>query len=70
MAPFRSLGNTKSIFDDFYARTGKDAIGDPGAGESTIIPYGLDQSSSGNADYMSRSSLAIGKTADRYLINI
>ena len=25
MAPLRSLGNTRSAFDDFYARTGKDA---------------------------------------------
>ena len=26
MAPLRSLGNIRSIFDDFYARTGKDAV--------------------------------------------
>ena len=25
MSPLRSLGNIISIFDDFYARTGKDA---------------------------------------------
>lgn len=58
MAPLRSLGNTKSIFDDFYAITGKDAIGVSGGSESTIIPFGLDQSSSGNADYMSRNYTA------------
>tara|TARA_R100000479_G_scaffold109626_1_gene55114 strand:+ start:1242 stop:1952 length:711 start_codon:yes stop_codon:yes gene_type:complete len=29
MAPLRSLANTNSIFDDFYARTGKDAVGSP-----------------------------------------
>tara|TARA_Y100000004_G_scaffold1669_1_gene2132 strand:- start:612 stop:1586 length:975 start_codon:yes stop_codon:yes gene_type:complete len=27
MAPLRSLGNINSAFDDFYARTGKDAVG-------------------------------------------
>ena len=27
MAPLRSLGNIRSAFDDFYARTGKDAAG-------------------------------------------
>ena len=27
MAPLRSLGNINSVFDDFYARTGKDAAG-------------------------------------------
>ena len=27
MAPLRSLGNIRSAFDDFYARTGKDAVG-------------------------------------------
>jgi hypothetical protein len=26
MAPLRSLGNINSAFDDFYARTGKDAV--------------------------------------------
>ena len=26
MAPLRSLGNIRSAFDDFYARTGKDAV--------------------------------------------
>ena len=26
MAPLRSLGNINSEFDDFYARTGKDAV--------------------------------------------
>tara|TARA_Y100001937_G_C7105746_1_gene324900 strand:- start:673 stop:1701 length:1029 start_codon:yes stop_codon:yes gene_type:complete len=26
MAPLRSLGNIRSLFDDFYARTGKDAV--------------------------------------------
>ena len=26
MAPLRSLGNIRSIFNDFYARTGKDAV--------------------------------------------
>ena len=26
MAPLRSLGNIFSAFDDFYARTGKDAV--------------------------------------------
>ena len=26
MAPLRSLGNNRSAFDDFYARTGKDAV--------------------------------------------
>ena len=26
MAPLRSLGNILSAFDDFYARTGKDAV--------------------------------------------
>ena len=26
MAPLRSLGNVQSAFDDFYARTGKDAV--------------------------------------------
>ena len=26
MAPLRSLGNIASIFDDFYARTGTDAL--------------------------------------------
>ena len=26
MAPLRSLGNINSVFDDFYARTGKDAV--------------------------------------------
>ena len=29
MAPLRSLGNTASIFDDFYGRTGKDAALQP-----------------------------------------
>ena len=29
MAPLRSLGNTASIFDDFYGRTGKDAVTPP-----------------------------------------
>ena len=44
MAPLRSLGNTLSAFDDFYARTGKDAVNpfDPTPPESSIIPYGLD----------------------------
>ena len=27
MAPLRSLGNIRSAFDDFYARTGTDAAG-------------------------------------------
>ena len=27
MAPLRSLGNIRSAFEDFYARTGKDAAG-------------------------------------------
>ena len=27
MAPLRSLGNINSAFDDFYARTGKEAAG-------------------------------------------
>ena len=32
MAPLRSLGNLTSAFDDFYARTGKDAVNNhPGA---------------------------------------
>ena len=26
MAPLRSVGNNRSAFDDFYARTGKDAV--------------------------------------------
>ena len=26
MAPLRSIGNNRSAFDDFYARTGKDAV--------------------------------------------
>ena len=29
MAPLRSLGNIRSAFDDFYARTGKDAVNPP-----------------------------------------
>lgn len=29
MAPLRSLGNIRSAFDDFYARTGKDAVTPP-----------------------------------------
>ena len=29
MAPLRSLGNIRSAFDDFYARTGKDAASAP-----------------------------------------
>ena len=57
MAPLRSLGNIRSAFDDFYARTGKDAV-NPFVPESSIIPYGLDQSSSGNTDYLNRNYTA------------
>jgi len=57
MAPLRSLGNTRSAFDDFYARTGKDAVNpyNPAPPESSIIPFGLDQSSAGNADFLNRN---------------
>ena len=56
MAPLRSLGNTLSAFDDFYARTGKDAVGAGGpAPETSIIPYGLDQSSAGSTDFLNRN---------------
>ena len=57
MAPLRSLGNIRSAFDDFYARTGKDAVNpyNPAPPESSIIPFGLDQSSSGNTDFLNRN---------------
>jgi len=59
MAPLRSLGNIRSAFDDFYARTGKDAVGAGGpAPESSIIPFGLDQSSTSNTDYLDRNYAA------------
>tara|TARA_Y100000004_G_scaffold153380_1_gene177048 strand:- start:3086 stop:4432 length:1347 start_codon:yes stop_codon:yes gene_type:complete len=52
MAPLRSLGNTASIFDDFYGRTGKDAATNPfvhsywfsllsGNGSDDDEPYGI-----------------------------
>ena len=52
MAPLRSLGNTASIFDDFYARTGIDAAINPfahdywvstlsGNGSDDDEPYGI-----------------------------
>ena len=56
MAPLRSLGNTRSAFDDFYARTGELAPSIPP--ESTIIPFGLDQSSAGNTDFLNRNYTA------------
>ena len=57
MAPLRS-GNIRSAFDD-YARTGKDAVNpyNPDPPESSIIPFGLDQSSSGNTDFLNRNTL-------------
>ena len=60
MAPLRSLGNIRSAFDDFYARTGKDAVNpyNPAPPESSIIPFGLDQSSSGNTDFLNRNYTA------------
>ena len=45
MAPLRSLGNILSAFDDFYARTGTDAIGAPPDGSSPISVTG------GNTNY-------------------
>ena len=48
MAPLRSLGNINSAFDDFYARTGKDAVSPvPSPGPSA--PDGTFSVSGGNA---------------------
>ena len=46
MAPLRSLGNIISSFNDFYARTGTDAIGAPPDGTAPISVTG------GNANYV------------------
>ena len=50
MAPLRSLGNINSAFDDFYARTGKDAssAAPPGA-VAPSTPDGVFSVSGGNA---------------------
>ena len=40
MAPLRSLGNIRSAFDDFYARTGKDA-GSPWFANTRISERGI-----------------------------
>ena len=45
MAPLRSLGNIRSIFNDFYARTGKDAV------TPAPIPEGLTATGGVISDY-------------------
>ena len=40
MAPLRSLGNIFSAFDDFYARTGKDAVSSAPTNSSGITATG------------------------------
>ena len=49
MAPLRSLGNIRSAFDDFYARTGKDAVGASPGGE--FIASGGTKSTAGSRTY-------------------
>ena len=78
MAPLRSLGNTASIFDDFYGRTGKDAATNPfvhsywfatlsGNGSDDDEPYGIavDSEHSVYVTGWSESHTASGTTGDR-----
>ena len=53
----RSLGNTLATFGYKFGRTGLEAVS-PFVPESSIIPFGLDQSSSGNTDYLNRNYTA------------
>ena len=53
----RSLGNSLATFGYKFGRTGLEAVS-PFVPESSIIPYGLDQSSSGNTDFLNRNYTA------------
>ena len=54
----RSLGNTLASFGYKFGSTGSEAASPSAPPESSIIPYGLDQSSSGNTDYLNRNYTA------------
>ena len=47
MAPLRSLGNALSSFNDFYARTGKDAVSAASPGNNTFSVSGGNATSTG-----------------------
>ena len=67
MAPLRSLGNINSAFDDFYARTGKDAVNNYVAPPpSPISASGGTETTSGNYKihtFTSSGSLVVSATA-------
>ena len=63
MAPLRSLGNTASIFDDFYGRTGIDAATNPFVHSywfSTLSGNGNPGGSGGSGGRGSSSSVGAG----------
>ena len=51
MAPLRSLGNIRSTFDDFYARTGKDAVSPEPRPNSFSVSGGNATSTGGGYKY-------------------
>ena len=66
MAPLRSLGNIRSTFDDFYARTGKDAVSPEPRPNSFSVSGGNATSTGGGYKYFyftSPGNLAVQKVS-------